>query len=322
MYLELLGGLTYLLVAGDLLVRGSVALAKRARIPPFVVGLTIVGFGTSAPELFVSVGSVLGGHSDVAIGNVVGSNIANVLLVLGLPALFVPTVFDRALLRTDCLVMVAASAAFWWLCSVGPLGFREGALLLLAMLPILVRTARSAHREDATADEAAASQQLERVLGLPRQLPMIGLFLLLGVCGLPLGAYLVVDGAVQLAAAFQIPSAVVGLTVIAIGTSLPELATTLVAAIHRNADMALGNVVGSNLFNLLAIMGIAAMAAPNGLAIPASFLDYDLPVMVGCALLLAYFAMVRGSIGRFSGAALLTAYVAYLIVLVGSAASP
>lgn len=149
---------------------------------------------------------------------------------------------------------------------------------------------------------------------------MIGLFVVLGMVGLPLGAHLLVDGAVQLAAAFQVSSALVGLTVIAIGTSLPELATTLVAALHRSSDVALGNVVGSNLFNLLAVMGIAAMAAPNGIAIPASILSFDLWVMVAGALVLAYFMVLRGSIGRLSGVGLLAAYVAYLALLFQGAA--
>jgi cation:H+ antiporter len=138
--------------------------------------------------------------------------------------------------------------------------------------------------------------------------------------GLPLGAHILVDGAVQIAALFQVSSALVGLTVIAIGTSLPELATTLVAALHRSSDVALGNVVGSNLFNLLAIMGIAAMAAPNGVAIPPSFLSFDLLVMLGSALVLAYFTLLRGSIGRLSGAGLLTAYLVYLTLVIQEAA--
>jgi len=320
MILQLLGGLVYLLVAGDLLVRGAVALAKRANIPPLVVGLTIVGFGTSAPELFVSLGSVLRGHSDVAIGNVVGSNIANVLLVLGIPALIYPTICDRQALRTDCLLVVVASAAFWWLCVQGPLGFTEGALLFGAILPILWRSARCGAAEEQDDAVAEHELELERVLGLPATLPMIACFVALGMIGLPLGAHLLVDGAVQIAAAFHVSSALVGLTVVAIGTSLPELATTLVAALHRSSDVALGNVVGSNLFNLLAIMGIAAMAAPDGVPIPPSFLSFDLLVMMASALLLAYFALLRGSIGRLSGVGLLAAYALYLSLLVQSAA--
>jgi cation:H+ antiporter len=283
-----------------------------------VVGLTIVGFGTSAPELFVSLGSVLRGHPEVAIGNVVGSNIANVFLVLGIPALIYPTICDRRALRIDCLLVVTASAAFLWLCHRGPLGFLEGAVLFAAILPILWRSARSGGEEEL--EGASTEHELERVLGLPRRRRMIGLFLILGMVGLPLGAHILVDGAVQIAAAFQVSSAMVGLTVIAIGTSLPELATTLVAALHRTSDVALGNVVGSNLFNLLAIMGIAAMAAPNGISIPPSFLSFDLLVMVASALVLAYFTLLRGSIGRLSGAGLLTAYVVYLALVVQKAA--
>jgi cation:H+ antiporter len=310
---ELFGGLIYLLLAGDLLVRGSVAMSKRAGIPPIVAGLTIVAFGTSAPELFISIGSAMKGVPEVAIGNVVGSNIANVLLVLGLPALFYPTLCDREALGPDCLMLLAGSLLFVVLCFLGPIGFAQGAVLFAMILVVLVRSAR--HTSGDPEAEEAAAEELERGLGLPTQRRMIALFLLLGLVGLPLGAHLMVEGGVQLASRLGVSNAVIGLSVIALGTSLPELATTLLAALHRHSDVALGNILGSNLFNILAVMGLTAMVAPAPIPVPPSFLSFDLLVMMAAAVVLAYLASVKGYIGRRSGLVLLASYALYMVIL-------
>jgi cation:H+ antiporter len=312
MYLELFGGLVYLLLAGDLLVRGAVALARRAGIPPMIVGLTIVAFGTSAPELFICLGAVFKGHSGLALGNVVGSNIANVLLVLGLPALIYPTLCNQETLGRDATLMVAISLLFTALCFSGPLDRLQGAALVLLLVPILARQAR---QSNGSGLQEEAEEELQRVLGLPRGGRMIALFLVLGMLGLPLGANLMVEGAVAIAELAGVPSSVIGLSVVAIGTSLPELATTVVAALHRHADLALGNVLGSNLFNMLAIMGVAAMVSPAPIAVPPEFLRFDLLVMLAAALVLGYFAWTKNSIGRSSGAALLAGYAVYIAVL-------
>jgi cation:H+ antiporter len=312
MYLELFGGLVYLLLAGDLLVRGAVALARRAGIPPMIVGLTIVAFGTSAPELFISLGAVFKGHGDLALGNVVGSNIANVLLVLGLPALIYPTLCNQDSLGRDATLMVAISLLFTALCFGGPLGRTQGVVLLLLLIPILARQTR---QPDGGGLQEEAEAELQRVLGLPGSGRMIALFLVLGMLGLPLGANLMVEGAVAVAELAGVPNSVIGLSVVAIGTSLPELATTVVAALHRHADLALGNVLGSNLFNLLAIMGVAAVVSPAPIAVPPEFLRFDLLVMLAAAFTFGYFAWTRGSISRASGAMLLAGYAAYIAVL-------
>jgi K+-dependent Na+/Ca+ exchanger-like protein len=311
MFLELFGGLVYLLLAGDLLVRGAVALAEKARVPPMVVGLTIVAFGTSAPELCVSVGAALTGHAGIAIGNVVGSNIANVLLVLGLPAVIFPTLCNQRTVTRHCTIVVLASVLFAIFCLLGPLGRIQGAVMLVLMGGVLLFSAREAR--GAPGGEEAA-EELERVLGLPHRKRMIALFLALGVVGLPLGADLVVEGAVEIAHTLGISEAVIGLSVIAIGTSLPELATTLVAAFHRHADVAVGTVLGSNVFNILAIMGTTAFVSPAPLAVPPSVLRFDLIVMVATALILLHFART-GRIGRGWGAALVTVYALYLVLL-------
>ncbi len=312
MFLELFGGLVYLLLAGDLLVRGSVALARRAGIPPMIVGLTIVAFGTSAPELFISVGAVFKGHADLALGNVVGSNIANVLLVLGVPALIYPTLCNQESLGRDAALVVAISLLFTALCFGGPLGRLQGGLLLLLLVPVLVRQARQSNGRGL---QEEAEEELQRVLGLPARGHMIALFLGLGMLGLPLGANLLIEGAVAVAEYAGVPSSVVGLSVVAIGTSLPELATTVVAALHRHADLALGNVLGSNLFNILAIMGVAAVVSPAPIAVPPDILRFDIFVMLAAAFTLGYFAWVKGSIDRPSGAGLLAGYAAYITVL-------
>ncbi len=320
MLLELFGGLTYLLLCGDLLVRGSVALAKRAGISPMVVGLTVVAFGTSAPELFISLGAVFKGHPGVAIGNIVGSNIANVLLVLGAPAILYPTLCNQASLARDTAIMLSATLAFGLLCFLGPIGPVQGGLMFAAMLFLIVRMAR---RERGEPDaEAAAEQELERGLGLPTRRRMIVLFIGLGAAGLPLGAQLMVDGAVQLARSADVSDATIGLSIVALGTSLPELATTIVAALHRHSDVALGNVLGSNLFNILAIRGITAMVAPQAIPVPPSLLQFDLFVMTGAALILAYFAFTQRTIGRTAGIALVIGYASYLAALFTLSASP
>jgi len=311
-YLELFAGLIYLLLAGDLLVRGAIALAKRAEISPMVVGLTVVAFGTSAPELFVSLGAAFGGHPEISIGNVVGSNIANVLLVLGLPAMIYPTLCNQESLGRNTGVMLAASVLFVVFCFLGPLGFVQGAIMLGALAAVLGMSARDARNGSG---DLGAEEELERVLGLPTRRRMIVLFLALGTLGLPLGAYLLVDGATGIAHTLGVSDAVIGLSIVALGTSLPELTTTLVAAIHRNSEVALGNVLGSNVFNILAIMGFTAMVAPGPVPVPPSFLGFDLLVMLAAALALGWFAWRRQAITRPIGAALLAAYVLYIFAL-------
>jgi cation:H+ antiporter len=310
--LEIVGGLVYLLLAGDLLVRGSVALARRTRIPPAVVGLTIVAFGTSAPELFVSLGAALRGHPAMSLGNVVGSNIANALVVLGIPALIAPTGPTRDPMRADTVWMLAVSGLFAALCAWGPLGTGQGLVLLALLVLMLVRSLR---RTRVASEVAHREEELERLLGLPTSRGMITLFLALGAVGLPLGAYLVVDGAVQLAATLGVTDDVVGLSVVAFGTSLPELATTVAAAMRRHADVAIGNLLGSNLFNILGIMGLVAVVSPEPVAVPPAFLRFDLLVMLAAAGWLAVLALRGGAVSRTTGVLLVAAYLLYLVAL-------
>jgi cation:H+ antiporter len=308
--IKLFGGLTYLLIAGDLLVRGALALARKAHIPPMVVGLTVVAFGTSAPELFVAVSAALQGLPGIALGNVVGSNIANVLLVLGLPALIHAMDCNQPSASRDGALMLGASVLAAGLCLRGALGYGEAVLLLVALAVYLWLAMRAGQLE-----VEELSGDVTRVLGLPSQKRMIGLFFVLGLLGLQLGARLTIDGVVAIAERVGVAETVVALTAVALGTSLPELATTLIAAFQRQSDVALGNVLGSNVFNLLAILGAAILASPEPIPVPDALLTFDVPVMMVAAVVLALFTWTGRPIGLRAGALLLVAYASYVTVL-------
>lgn len=309
--LYVFGGAVYLVMGGDLLVRGAVALSRRVGVSPMAVGLTVVALGTSAPELVVSVRAALAGFPDLAIANVVGSNIANALLVVGLPALVYPLACDQKGVGRQGLLMLGVSVLFFALCFAGPLGRLDGALLLGGMVLFGVYVARSSASRDAWIGEP----EVPLILGLPSSPVMIGLFISLGILALPLGAELLIRGAVTLAEALEVPNAVVGLTMVALGTSLPELATTTVAALKGDSDVAVGNVLGSNVLNLLLIMGAAALVSPAPIRVPEGFLVLDLPVMLGSGALLTAVALRRRTVGRGLGGLLAGAYVLYAFFL-------
>ncbi|GGD06894.1 calcium/sodium antiporter [Pyruvatibacter mobilis] len=310
MYLALAGGLIILLFCGDLLVRGAVALASRFGVHPLIIGLTVVAFGTSAPELMVSVKAALEGSPGISLGNIVGSNVANVLLVLGLPAIIYPTVCNQASIRRNTSMMVGSTILFVALCMTGMLTFWDGLILFLLVIAFLLY---SAHRARTSPADAGLEDELDDISGLPERVWAICAFLAIGLLGLPLGAELVVEGATEIARRFGVSEATIGLTVISLGTSLPELATTLVAAFRRQADVAVGNVIGSNLFNILAIGGITAMVVP--LPVSEAFLKFDLWVMLASALLVVPFAFLRTTITRFAGAVFTVLYVSFLVTV-------
>jgi cation:H+ antiporter len=310
--LELFGGLVYLLFGADLIVRGAVALARRANVPPAVVALTLVALGTSLPELEVTVQAAFSGHPGIALGNVVGSNIANVLLVGGGAAAIYPLAYAGGSIRRDSLLMILATLFFVALCLMDSLGRGAGILLLVGMAAVLIPSAREAARSHR---DAEGDPPLVAVLGLPTHRRMILLFLVAGVVGLPLGAKLVVDSAVDIALRLGMTETAVGLTIIAFGTSLPEVATTAWAAFRRETEVAMGTIVGSNLFNVLGIMGVAALVSPFPITVPGIFPVLDLPVMLGASLVLALFAWFRRPLGRIAGVLLSVSYVAYIVVL-------
>lgn len=311
--LRLFGGFVYLVLGGDLLVRGALGLSRRLAVSPIVVGLTVVAFGTSAPELVISVYATATGFPGVALGNVVGSNIANILLVLGVPALISPIRADRQAIGPHIGVMVLISVIFVVMTLNGIVSRFDGVIMLLMLVALL---AYVYHRRVAVPglDIDDDEDQYERVLGLPgRTLPAIG-FVMLGIILLPLGADLTVEGATALARQFSIPEIVIGSTVVALGTSLPELTTTVIAAFHRSSDIALGNVVGSNVFNILLVAGASALVVP--LPVPVEFRQFDLWVMLGASLLLLVFVLLRLPINRFAGLLLSSGYIAYIVLVI------
>ncbi|MBT8143807.1 MAG: calcium/sodium antiporter [Gammaproteobacteria bacterium] len=310
--LRLVGGLVYLVLGGDLLVRGALAVARRTAIPPVIVGLTVVALGTSAPELVISVYSSLSGFTGVAIGNVVGSNIANVLLVLGAPALISPIRADAPGLRRQTGFMLAATVIFVGLAYNGTLAPLEGLLLLFLLFAAMV-SVYVFGIEVPGADEVDEARQLQRVLGLPNNQVTAIVFIVAGIVMLPLGADLTVDGAVAIAAVFGIPEVVIGSTIVALGTSLPELSTTLIAAFHRSSDIAIGNVIGSNALNILLVAGASAAIAP--LPVPPSLLVIDVWILLATAALMLLFVMRRWPVGRAAGVVMLAGYVGYFTAI-------
>ncbi|MGB0922224.1 MAG: calcium/sodium antiporter [Alphaproteobacteria bacterium] len=313
MYLAVIGGLVLLLLAGDLLVRGAVALAVRLDISPLIIGLTIVAFGTSAPELMISLEAALGGLPGIAIGNVIGSNIANVLLVLGVPAIIYPICCDQSGIRRNTFMMIGATLVFIAFAFQGTFSFTNGFVMVLMLAGFL---AYSAWRAMAQNDEDADG--MEEVEGIPTGTPRMVIYIVLGLIGLPLGANLLINGASEIAQRFGVSDAVIGLTVVALGTSLPELATTVVAAVRKQTDVAIGNVIGSNLFNILAIMGITAVVTP--VPVPDQVLRFDVWIMLATALLILPIALFHKSITRPVGIGFCAAYVAYIMFVLANGA--
>lgn len=305
-------GLLILLLAGDALVKGAVNLSLRIGIPALIVSLTIVAFGTSAPELLISIKAVLDDVPGIALGNVVGSNTANILLVLGIPALLATMHTSECNTRKSFNHMIAATILFIALAYRGVFDWVASIALLVALAAMLYDAARDA-RAHQKADAAAVDE--DELEGVDPDMPgwRIGLFLLLGLIGLPLGASLLVDNATIIAKEFGVSDTVIGLTLVAIGTSLPELATTVMAALRRQADVALGNVIGSNMFNLLAIIGIAGLVGP--IQVDPAFLRFDLWVMLGASLLLIPVVYLGQNITRLWGIVLSVLYAVYLIVV-------
>ena len=299
-YLYLLAGLTGLFLGGEFLVRGSVGIARRMAIPPLLIGLTVVGFGTSTPELLVSVEAAWRGVPDIALGNIVGSNIANILLIVGLSALVWPIRVIGATLRRDTAVMMAAALVLVPIFYLGQVGRLSGALLVAGLAGYLVW---------AYLKPGVAVIEEEGVPA-PSSLLVSALWVAGGLVALMLGARFLVDGAVAIARGYGISEAFIGLSIVAVGTSLPELATSLIAALRRQSEIAIGNIVGSNIFNLLGILGVTALITP--IPVASRFLSFDLPVLIAVSLVLCVLLVTRPVIGRGVGVAMLVGYVAYI----------
>lgn len=304
-------GLLILLLAGDALVKGAVNVSLRLGIPALIVSLTIVAFGTSAPELLISIKAVMENAPGLALGNVVGSNTANILLVLGIPAFLATMHTSECETKKTFNHMIMASVLFIGLAFRGVFDWIAGLVLLGALALVLADAFRDAHLHR----QACREDEEDDIEGVDPDLPWwrICVFLVLGLAGLPLGAGLLVDNATIIAKLYGVSDTVIGLTLVAIGTSLPELATTVMAALRRQADVALGNVIGSNMFNLLAIIGIASLVGP--IPVDPEFLRFDLWVMLAASVLLVPFVYLRQDITRMWGVVLTVLYAGYLTLL-------
>ncbi|BCR07020.1 sodium:calcium antiporter [Desulfuromonas versatilis] len=314
---QLLGGFVVLILGAEWLVRGASRLAMAVGISPLVVGLTVVAFGTSSPELGVSVMSAWSGQSGIALGNVVGSNICNVLLILGLSALAAPLLVSRQLIRIEVPLMVGISLLTWLLAADGRIGRLDGALLFAGIVVYTVWAIRRSRRENRQGDEEFAAELPApagdaKAGGLLRQLAWI----LAGLTLLGCGAHWLVGAAISLATALGVSDLLIGLTIVAVGTSLPELATSVMASIRGHRDIAVGNVVGSNIFNLLSVLGLTALVAPEGIPVAETALGFDLPVMVATAVACLPIFFTGHLIARWEGALFFGYYIAYTLYLV------
>ena len=314
-----LAGMGLLVGGGEALVRGASRLASRAGLSPLVVGLTVVAFGTSSPELVVSVTSALEGRADIAVANVVGSNIFNVLFILGACALIAPLAVSAQIVRREVPVMIGVSALLVPMGWDGRIGRLEALVLLAGIAAYTVFSVRAGRRE-------TAAVKAEYAEGLAPRHPERGGWLagaglaLAGLAALVLGAHWFVDAAVALARSLGVSEAVIGLTIVAAGTSLPEVATSVVATLRGEKDIAIGNVVGSNVFNLLGILGLSAALAGDGLAVAPAIERFDIPVMVAVAVATLPVVFTGRTLARWEGAAFLGYYAAYVLYLALAAA--
>lgn len=309
-YVLVVAGFALLILGAEALVHGGVAVARRLHVSPLLIGVTIVAYGTSTPELIVSVNASLNQAYGIAVGNVVGSNIFNILFILGLTALIAPiTVSARAIGRDGLFALVAAGLFIWLALRMPALGWFEGVLMLLILLAMLIF---SYGQESAAGAEPDGSRHMRDRPLEHSAIIDVGL-ILVGIALLMLGAEVLVKSAVGIARANGISEAVIGLTLIAAGTSLPELVTSVVAAIRGNSDIAVGNVVGSNIYNILAILGVASMLGP--VEIDREIVSLDMWVMLAATVALFPPLLFANRIGRFYGLLLLVGYVAYVAFL-------
>jgi len=317
--LSIAAGLAVLIAGGEVLVRGAVALAAAARVSPLVIGLTVVAFGTSAPELAVTLQSAFAGKTDLAIGNVVGSSIFNVLVVLGLSALVAPLTVAARLVRLDVPLMILASVLLLLLGLDGSIGRFDGLVLFGGLVAYTAWSVLQGRRE-----ERAVQEQFEARVGAaakaPRKNVVLPIVLILAGAGLlQLGSTWLVDGSVKIARALGVSDLTIGLTILAVGTSLPEVAASVLASIRRQRDIAVGNVVGSNILNILAVLGISGMAAPAGIGVPRTALGFDIPVMIAVAAACLPIFFTGHRISRWEGVLFLFYYAAYMAYLLSRA---
>ncbi|MGB1103652.1 MAG: calcium/sodium antiporter [Crocinitomicaceae bacterium] len=313
MYFYLILGLVTLIVGGEFLVRGAVGIAKKAQISTLVIGMTVISFGTSAPELFVSVGAALDGNSEIAIGNVIGSNVANLALVLGMTVLILPIIVDRNSKVIDWPMMMLATILFALFAMDGNIQRYEGIILvaiLIAFTYFLIRNSRRKNKQLAI-EVPEEDEEINKVKD-PIWIALV--FTLIGLVVLYFGSEWLVSGAVDIASSLGMEKRVIAVTVVAFGTSVPELVTSLVAAFKKETDISIGNLIGSNIFNIMAVVGITAIVQPMPVEDKAIHFDMWWVVIITAALL--PMMLIGKRIGRFKGLLLFGSYIAYMIILV------
>ncbi len=315
--LMLLGGLVLLVIGGELLVRGASKLAVSLGISPLVVGLTVVAFGTSSPELAVSVQAAMSGQVDIALGNVVGSNIFNVLFILGISALIVPLVVSAQIVRQEVPIMIGASLLLGAFALNGSIArWEAGVLFALLLVYTAFLIIQSRRESQAIQTEYAGEAHIGAQRHWDDRLPVQLLLIVAGLVLLVFGSRWLVAAAVSIAQSFGVSELVIGLTIVAAGTSLPEVAASVTAAIRGQRDIAVGNVIGSNTFNILGVLGLSGLIAPLPLAVPQSLLEFDMLVMLAVAFACLPVFFTGATIARWEGAVFLGYYVAYVAFLV------
>ena len=318
-YALALGGLVLLFVGGESLVRGSVGLAQRLGVSTLFIGVVVVGFGTSAPEFLVCLEAALRGQDDLTVGNIVGSNIANIMLIVGVAALIRPVLSRRSIVKRDGFAMFGASLLLVALGFYGVVN-RWAAVVMLALLGAFlwycIRCERSGDNGDG---ETLAGQEVEEIGSAPKSLWVSLVTAVAGVGVLVIGSNMLIDGATGIARTYGVSEAVIGVTLVALGTSLPELATAFVAAIRNHGDVALGNVLGSNVFNVLGMLGLTSLITP--VAISGEFLDLDMWVMLGVSALLLVFMTTGQRVNRMESGVLLAGYSIYVVFLLTPSAA-
>lgn len=316
--IQIVGGLLLLIVGGEFLVRGASRLAASLGVPSVIIGLTVVAFGTSTPELAVSFKAALAGSANIAVANVVGSNIFNTLFILGLSALVSPLIIHSQMIRREVPIMIGVSLLLYLLSLGGEISRMEGLLLFAGIVSYttwLVLEARQNRKEDRPiVDE---SEKVYGSLKDGRKAVVVAVVLVVGGLAIVMwGADLLVDGAVAMAKNLGVSDTVIGLTIVAAGTSLPEVVASLVATIKGERDIAVGNVVGSNIYNVLAIIGLAGAGSPDGLQVSAGMLNFDIPLMIASAVLCWPFFKTGKRLSRLEGGVFLVGYIAYTTYLV------
>lgn len=312
-FLFILLGLATLIFGGELLVKGGVGIAKKFSLSSLVIGMTVISFGTSAPEFIVSAKAALSGSPEIALGNVIGSNIANIALVLGITIMIFPIVVDRNSKILDWPMMLLSSILFYAFAFDGTISILEGGILFSMLIVFTVHLIRSSRKkskiETKEFEELVYEHVHEKIPGMPKSV----LFLLIGLVGLYYGAEWLLHGAVNIAKSFGMEERIIGVTIIAFGTSVPELVTSGVAAFRKETDIALGNLIGSNIFNIMSVIGVTAMLSP--IPVSESILNYDMIWMIGISLLLFPMMIIGKKMGRLKGIMLISTYIIYILTL-------